>query len=212
MKRDIEFLSAWIGLSVLGMTLGAFAAIEIIGLAVFRLDLLYGLPGGLALLVILLFAGGAHGAVMGLGQAMLLRRRIHAPMAPWVLASALGAGLACALGGVANLVSQEPWDPSERTTAIFLGGMALGGVLGLAQWLVLKRQVADSTAWIPANSLAWIAAMGLGVRALDALGPNASDLDMAVAVLLGTVLPGVVAGAITGVTMLALLFPVHREA
>lgn len=211
MDRNLRFLVGWTMLSATGMAVGVLAAAEAIALTVFRLDLLAALPGALALVLVMFLAGMAHGAVMGAVQSVLIRRRLGIDRTLWILTTAVAAGFAWSLSGVVSYVDQEPWDSSERITAILLGGTVLGGIVGAAQWLVLRRRIRDSIAWIPASSLSWIAGIALAVGAVEALPVNPSNGELLVFVATGMLLPGAAAGLLTGVTMLALHVPERRR-
>jgi hypothetical protein len=112
--------------------------------------------------------GTAAGAVLGACQGAALLARLPARGAVgWALATAGGLGTAAALvrgsdgalrligvGVVVDAVYAAAW---SRTLAAIL---FVGGFLGLAQWLVLRRYAARAGWWVPgcaaAVGLAWI--------------------------------------------------------
>lgn len=207
MRRDVAFVTRWVALSAIGMAAGVLLAGELIAVALFRWDGIHSLPASAALLATLFLAGAGHGAAMGAAQSVLLRKRTGIDRGSWVLVTAAGAALAWMIGGTVNFFDAGPWDPSERLRAIFFGGLALGALLGAVQWLLLRRHVEGSLAWVPANSLAWVAGTGLGVFALDVFPADPSALQLGIAYVLATLLPGAAVGLITGLTLRLLLQP-----
>ena len=78
-------------------------------------------------------------AIVGLAQLIVLRTRLSEP-AWWVLASGSGA----IIGGTIAYVA-------SRFDAHFLGGIAIFGALGTAQWLVLRKQFSRAGWWVLAS-------------------------------------------------------------
>jgi hypothetical protein len=68
--------------------------------------------------------------------------------------------------------------------ASFAAGLLLGATAGLAQWLILRREVRWAAWWIPISAVGW-----------------STGLSMALAPLLA----GVLAGAVTGIALMLLL-------
>lgn len=110
------------------------------------------------------------GALVGLGQWLLVRRVVRAA-AWWVPATACGwaAGMLGAFRGAGLLVA---WFAArypelrvvfmtplwERYVLLGALGASLGILLGVAQWAVLCRSVSRSLTWIPTTAAAWTAA------------------------------------------------------
>lgn len=212
MKREIAFIARWVALSAVGMSAGVLLAGELIALVLWRWDGLHSVPASIALLTTLFVAGAGHGAAMGAAQSVLLRRRTGIDRRNWILVTAAGAAIAWMIGGTINFIDAGPWDAAERMRAILLGGLALGALLGTAQWLLLRRHVEDSLAWVPANALAWVVGTGLGVIALDSFPPDPAPLQLVVSAALATLLPGAAAGLVTGFTLRSLLQPEKQPA
>jgi hypothetical protein len=114
-----------------------------------------------------------EGALVGAAQARVLHHALPGlSAASWIRATMVGAGVAWLLGmvpsSVAALMAHAPSSgaasPGEPPAAVqyglaaLLGGLT-GPVLGLAQWLVLRRHVARAGRWILANSMAWALGM-----------------------------------------------------
>lgn len=92
-------------------------------------------------------AGLLLGSTVGTMQWLVLRQRI-AQISWWVPAS---------IGGlVLGFLLSEPGDgPSVKTTSLALVGAFIGLMLGVSQWLVLRKNAAPWGWWIPANIVGW---------------------------------------------------------
>ncbi len=180
-----------------------------------------GLLAALVLAALAVLAGTLiEGTVVGSAQWLVLK----GPLPPmrwltWVLATGAGAFLAWTLGMVpSTLLSLDsgggapPAEPAETTVLglAFLMGLVLGPVLGLAQWLALRRFVRKASLWIPANALAWAFGMVVVFAGMDlafgaGLGPG--TIPILVLTLLWC---GATVGAIHGLALVWLLNPARR--
>ena len=99
-------------------------------------------------------AGTVEGALLGVGQSMGLGPDRPFRIRPWVLATALGAGLAWAVG---MLPSALGWfDVSAAGTGLLVvGGLILLASIPVLQWLILRGEVRAAWRWIPWNMAAW---------------------------------------------------------
>ena len=82
---------------------------------------------------------------------------------------------------------------------------ALGALLGLFQWLVLRHHVPRAGWWVLANALAWIAGLAVGIG-----GPSLFQdwSSMGAVIAMGTIIGlsmGGLVGAITGLALVWLL-------
>ncbi|GAA1757714.1 hypothetical protein GCM10009747_15490 [Agromyces humatus] len=165
-----------------------------------------------------------EGVVVGYAQWRVLRDPLPAmSWGSWVWATAIGAGIAWLLGMLASTVISLVTGPADTAEAgaaapaepapvvFYLAAAALGLVLGpilaSAQVVVLRRYVAHSWWWIPANAVAWALALPLTY-----LGPSIMA-DLGVSVLgVGILLASVVAaGAIVGAVHGSVLIRLLRE-
>ena len=120
------------------------------------------------------------GVTAGLVQCLVLFRRI--PKAwHWLLATAIGW-----LGGLAIVLVVVPMGMGA------LSGLIVGSITGLAQWVLLQRQLRWAGWWIAMSAVAW--AMGLSL----APSPEAVLLPR-------VVLSGTMASVISGITLELLL-------
>ncbi len=128
------------------------------------------------------------GTAVGFAQWVVLRRR-HARVVWWVPLSIIGFGI-----GKAISEAVTPSTPSLGTD--LLAGAIIGAVVGLAQWLVLRRVVPSAWWWILATTVAWMAAWAL-IEPLE----RSEGSAIAVAYIVGAIAAGV-AGIVTGATLI----------
>lgn len=177
----------------------------------------------LGALVIVLGSTILEGTAVGLGQWLVLRSVLPWLKArTWWLATSAGAFVAWVLGMIPSTVMNTTADagnapaPEMSDWLVFgmaaLMGLVLGPVLGLPQWLVLRRRVAGAGWWVVANAVAWAAGMAL-IFFVVALVP-AGDLTPATVVIIlgGLALAGAVVGAIHGIALVWLLVRRRRPA
>lgn len=143
---------------------------------------------------------GLVGAGVGTAQWSVVRRHIvHAKW--WPVASAVGMAIGLSVGvtlveqmgramvgGPINFRQLGPW---TRAASFGTIGLLGGGALGVAQWMVLRPQIAGCARWIAAN--AWSLGTGLAGGSLlaDATGRRAGSLlGTAILLLVGTAVVG----------------------
>jgi hypothetical protein len=129
---------------------------------------------------------------VGLAQWQVLRSRLTG-MRWWPVATVVGSGGPLLLLPLSVALPGLP--------AIFLIPIFLGGGIGVAQWLVLRRRLPGSGIWIVIQMVAAIAAMPVGLFA--------PGVDVVGGFILWVILVGglveVVAGLITGLGLLVLM-------
>lgn len=158
-------------------------------------------------------AGCLEGALAGAAQGWVLRGRLPAlRIRDWIRATVLGALVAWLLGMLPSTLlslaaagapgeAQAPpeMSPWLRYGLAALMGAALGPVLALFQWRVLRRHLPRAGGWIGANALAW--ALGMPVIFLGAHGvaAGAGSLPLQAALVAATLtLAGAAVGAVHG--------------
>ncbi|MEN9223001.1 MAG: hypothetical protein Q6M04_11250 [Thermostichus sp. BF3_bins_97] len=138
------------------------------------------------LLLLGLLLGFSRGLGVGIGQWLALGSRMAYSTeraVAWVGATTLG----WAGATVAGL-----W-LVQQTGNAWLGAVAAGAILGLAQWLVLRQFAPQVTVWLWIAT--WITAFGLGQLTEQLLGGLPESVWVGVAVL---VVRGLLNGAVTG--------------
>jgi hypothetical protein len=193
----------WIALTVLGIVAGLALALPL-GVPIFAV------LGAMAGTPIVL---GIVGLSLGTAQWPVIRRHISSS-AWWVVGSAVGMAVGLTLGVI--LVEQIGRSMAGRPINFrMLGVLAraasfgtiglIGGAgVGLAQWLVLRRQAAKCVVWVHANALSLGAGLACGSLLSDALMLRTGSLASA-AVLLAV--GSSVAGACTAKALAAVFGP-----
>jgi len=166
-------------------------------------------PGGLMLTPVVAAAGVA---LVGLLQWLVLRNaRPQLRWTSWVLATVLGQVAATfavgaivvaplLLGALQGVVSRMG-GPGLQLASKLAAGAVLGVVVGLAQWLVLRRHVRTAGWWIVAAASAnAIAAVMPPVSTLD------TDLGTSAALIADRLFYGLVVGSVTGAALAWLLW------
>lgn len=188
---------AWAVATALGELVG-FVAPTLAGVGIAAL----GLPDP-AMAVGVTLAGSLEGAALGYAQALVLRRHLPAVSGrAWVLASALGAVVAYAIGMLPSSIGDfSRFSPAQ----LALGGGTLGAVfllsMGLPQWLVLRRHLPRAGWWVGANALAWPLGVLVPVVGMMLVPDGAPAPVWAAVGILSGLLMGLVVGAITGAAL-----------
>ena len=166
----------WVGATTLGVV-AAFAMFVV-------LYTIIGEPGDLLFPVLMAGVGLSFGA----GQQRVLRKALG-DASRWALATGLGLGLGIALA----LVIGEGAGLAARVEAGLVHGAAVGAIIGLLQWPILRPRVTGSRWWVPASILAW----AVGAVAADTVGYFADGFD----IMAGPI----AAAAVSGVALAVLL-------
>ena len=173
---------------------------------------------GIIALLMPLF-GALFGALVGIIQWFILRRQMSPPLW-WVLSNALAfalIGIASSLwvlgAGLITAILVDGWIgvfPGDFGVLGYLYlagyGALFGFVVGIIQWLVLRRHVAQAGWWVLAN----IIAFAVGIEVLRIAGLLVRDIYPAIQFIavyggLAGPLAGAVAGIITGTVLVWLL-------
>jgi len=155
--------------------------------------------GGGGVVAMVAAVGGA-----GVAQWLLLRRQVHRA-GWWILASTAGWAVGLAVGGAVGSAVVGAVGSAVRFAVLLavgdaVAGAVIGAVTGVAQWLLLRRQVHRAGWWILASTAGW--AVGLSVG--DAVGWAVGDA-------MGWAVIGAVSGIITGAALVWLLHQPRRE-
>lgn len=161
-----------------------------------------------------------EGGIVGTAQWLVLRGPLAGlSWSVWAAATAIGAGIAWALGllpttiisltttSTAENSSASPPNPSDLVVYSLAAalGLVAGAILALAQWWVLRRFVPRASWWILVSASAWALGMVLvfiGTSYIPESGVTASVIPMLIAFV---VLAGATVGAIEGLMLIWLL-------
>ena len=200
-RRDVSLL-AWVArcaaAEAIGMTAAAAAARYTDHVLIDRTTLTILLAG-----TCILLAGLVEGTALGIAQAGALRRLLPGlPVVRYVMVTLAMAGVGWAAGSVPSLTA----DPSSSSSApawplmLLLGGLmgaTMGGLLGVAQSLVLRKHTIHAWRWVGANLAAWTPAM-----AILMVGASLPSRHWSLAVVLVWALAtGALAGATLGLIL-----------
>ena len=161
-----------------------------------------------------LVAGGAAGLVGGLGEWLLLRRWM-ARAGWWIVVTAVGRAvgwsLALTIGWLwSELIVGSTGSGAAGILGLDVGGLVGGSVVGLSQWVVLRRWVARSSVWIVASAVGGAAGIGLSQYVAQAAAAGIVSGGLAWVSAVAVAAAGV--GAVTGVALVLLLAPPHGHA
>ena len=160
--------------------------------------------GGAAVAIL----GAVAGLVVGYAQWIVLRGYLPPIRAiDWVTASVVGGVAAWLLGMVPTVVmslaASGTGPPPEisvvtMTAIVLVAGAAVGVVLGIPQWLVLRPHVKRAGWWICATGLAWMVATPVFLAIVAPFTGDTVILLALMAVLGASAVTGAIAGGVHG--------------
>jgi membrane associated rhomboid family serine protease len=119
----------------------------------------------------------------------LVLRSLFSQAGWWVIASTVGGAIVGV--GAASL-------SSEIEVSLIIAYGLSGAILGMLQWIVLRRQTSRARLWILASPLGWAIAVPI-VRFLDRMGQDmALRISETAGLILSFGLMGAVLGFVTG--------------
>lgn len=211
----------WILANALGEALGLGGTALIWALSVLYAGEGTGLYAILLLAAFSVLAGTLiEGTVVGTAQWLVLRGPLpRIRWRTWVLATGAGAFLAWTLGMIPSTLlslgsggdasSAEPGEATVLGLALVMG-LALGPVLGVVQWLVLRRFVRRAALWVPANALAWGCGMVVIFAGIDLALDGGFSPGVVPILALTLACAGALVGAVHGLALVWLLRPARR--
>jgi hypothetical protein len=160
-----------------------------------------------------------EGSVVGTAQWLVLRRPLQRMRwRVWVLATALGAGVAWTLGMIPSTLLFAGADTGTGASvqmndlviyALAAGlGLVAGSILGVPQWLALRRHLPKASWWVLANALAWMLGMVVVFIGTSLIPVQEMTWSVAFLLLLFVVAAGALVGAVHG---LALVWLLHQR-
>jgi len=215
MKNEEKFWHRWILSYSLGELFGIGAAAIIARfLYMGYSELGHGRSPVLDILV-LIIAGTSEGLIIGYVQWKSLSRVIKSlKPAPWImtttLASILGWFLILppAILIVFFFARLSPGDQYTSMLSALLAGVAFGGLIGIAQFFIIRKFVTNAIIWIFANSVSW--ALSFLILYFVLLSFSGS-LISTLLIVLACLSSGLAQGMVTG-TSLHFLMSIKNEA
>lgn len=212
-SRDVWL--RWTAAFTLGELVG-FGGIPVLGAAV-ALWLTSGLePAARSLVLygVAVLGGLGEGAVLGWFQARVLCRLLpRLDSRQWILATAIAASFAWALGMLAPTLDDVIGLTVPAQIAIWIpAGIVILLSIGAAQALVLRQLVDGASIWIAANVLGWLAGLPWTFALPAALPEHAPAYVWVTTFVLSGILMGATAGAITGIALVRIVVRRARQA
>lgn len=210
---DWKLWFKWILANAVGETVGLGGTLLIGGLLLLNAQKTMVVP---AAALAVLAGTFIEGTVVGTAQWLVLRR----PLASmrwrvWVLATAIGAFVAWTLGMIpstfiftgADTAGAAPSQMSDLMVYALAAvmGLGLGSILGVPQWLVLRRHLPKAGWWVLANALAWMVGMVVVFVGTNFIPPEGISISVALMLLLFLFAAGAAVGAVHGLVLIWLL-------
>jgi hypothetical protein len=138
----------------------------------------------------------------------MLAQRLEHPSRPWILANAAGFAVGGAIAGAVVLTAEEPLVgtvQSQTEAAAALAPITLvslgvfGALVGLLQWLVLRRQFSMTAWWIAGTAGGWAGAGAVAGALSGFIGGTVTGVGPGIGVL------GYLLGTVGGVAALGIL-------
>ncbi len=157
-----------------------------------------------------------EGSIVGTAQWLVLRRPLKSmKWLTWALATALGACVAWILGMIPSTLlftgsdtgGAVPAQMSDLMTYALAAtmGIVLGTILGVPQWLVLRRHLPKAGWWVLANALAWMLGMVVVFMGTSFIPEEGITGQIALLLLLFVIAAGAFVGAVHGLVLIWLL-------
>lgn len=213
-RRSLSLKKSW---TLWEWWVGVMAIAELIGLGIVLIaGAIINWLGMESSVAVFHLVGLLEGIVLGMAQWLVLHRYVKHIKA-WVVVTAIAAMLAWLIGLQISALMVFSITLDTTLTAVmkaqtllkgvFLLGAWVGGVLGFAQWLVLKSHIRRAVLWIVANALAWALGLVVAFMMVGMMHSNHFSLETALAGTATGLTMGAVVGAITGVALIWLLKP-----
>ncbi len=207
---DWKLWFQWILANAVGETVGLGGTLLIGVLLLLNAQKTVGVVPAAALAVL---AGTfIEGIVVGTAQWLVLRRPLKSiRWRVWVLATAIGAFVAWTLGMIPSTGSDIGGATSAQMSDLMVYALAavmgfvLGSILGVPQWLVLRRHLPKAGWWVLANALAWMVGMVVVFVGTSFIPPEGITISVALMLLLFLFAAGAAVGAVHGLVLIWLL-------
>ncbi len=149
-------------------------------------------------------AGSVEGAALGWGQSTAVRgTTVAVAPRPWILATAVGAAIAWALGMLPSTLSDAGVAVNIGSpvtlVAVMVGGAVVLLSIPVAQTAVLSRHQVHTQGWIAVNLLAWTIGVGWTLVPGPFVDAQTSGVVLATTFVAAGVAMAVTVAVITGV-------------
>jgi len=206
LKKSWTLWEGWVVVMAIAELLG-------LGIVIIAATMIPSLGAGNSVTV-LHIVGLLEGMILGVAQWLVLHRYIKRINA-WVMVTAIAVMIVWLIGikisalMVFSITLDTTLTPEMQARTLLKGvallGAWVGGMLGFAQWFVLKSHVHQAAMWIVANALAWALGLVVAFTMVGRMQPDRFNLETALAGIATGLTTGTVVGAITGITLVWLL-------
>lgn len=183
---------AWVVATTIGWLAGSAAVLAVLAWTTGVADTIVRNGAGSAIL------GAIMGLAIGVGEWIVLRRALRAGKV-WIAVTVATWAVAWAIGqAITDGLLDDYW-----LLGLVPGGVLLAVIVGVGQWLVLRRYARRASWWLPASLVGW---SGVGIVSMYG---GAGLFAMGLAAFIGPVgwliaaAPGAFAGLITGAVLTA---------
>jgi hypothetical protein len=156
-------------------------------------------------LTVVPLAGAVEGALLGAGQALVLRRALPGlPVRRWIAMTSLAAVVAYLVGLLPSAAVQvwSGWPAAVSILVAAMLGIVLLGSIGTAQWTILRSYVTRAGRWIVATAAAWIAGLAVFLIFTMPLWQPGQPISFTVGVgVIGGLLMAATTAALTGLAL-----------
>lgn len=208
LKKSWTLWEGWVGI---------MAIAELIGLGiVFLAGVILNWLGMEYAVTVFHLVGLLEGIVLGVAQWFVLHHYVKHIKA-WVIVTAIAAMVAWLIGlqistlmvfsTTLDITLTAEMKAQTLLKGVFWLGAWVGGVLGCAQWFVLKSHIRRAVLWIVANALAWALGLVVAFMMIGMMHFNYFSLETALAGAATGLTMGAVVGVITGIALIGLLKP-----
>jgi hypothetical protein len=184
---------AWVALTTVGWLLGSLVVLMVQMWTTGAADAFVRSLVGSALL------GGIVGLAVGVAQWLVLRREQDGTQS-WIAVNVAAWAVAWAIGqAITDSMLDDYW-----LLGLVPGGLLLAVIVGVSQWLALRRCAQRASWWLPASLIGW------SVTGIACMYGGAGLLAIGLAAFVGPVawliaaVPGAFAGLVTGTALMRL--------
>ena len=156
-------------------------------------------------LAVVPLAGAVEGALLGGGQALVLRRALPGlPVRRWIAMTSLAAVVAYLVGLLPSAAVEvwSGWPPMVAVVVAVVLSIVLLGSIGTAQWTILRCFVTRAQRWIVATAAAWLAGLAVFLIFTMPLWQPGRPISFTVGVgVIGGLLMAATTAALTGLAL-----------
>jgi hypothetical protein len=216
--RWLPLWGRWVAANALGELMGLGFVAAIAGGLIWRFGEPHTTSNILLFTALMILLGAVEGWLLGWAQWIAVHPFFRTlPRRPWMKATTFGAVIAWGLGMIPSTLfalqettsaappQQMQISDTTKYLRAALMGLGLGVVLGMPQWLVLRRYVNHAAWWVGANAVAWAMGMPIVLFGAGYVAAQTSGALLVLLIALTLLVAGAVVGALHGCVLVWLL-------